>query len=316
MNTLFDLDNPPVKQAYTFPKLSSELCRKAFYWTSFAPEKRGERFNADYEMIQKDFIIFVNAQSITEEQRAECLNYWTNRLYKNAEEYLCAESRCISWAITGPAKFPVKKAEKAQASAETKINAYVYTIEQMKNPKIFERYMTEKQKQTRIDAKKWREISDTIEEFIAYKKHGLTLDPNNWTFNAFPHLKGAFTTQAQNGNFAMCDKILEVLQQEQEKGLKIAQNIKILTAILEEWKNKLEEPKENKEIEINGVQIIENTEENRLQLIFDGKPEQEIISLLKHNAFKWSPRFKAWQRILTPNAKYALKNYILPQIKE
>lgn len=308
MNTLFDLDNPPVKTGYKFPKLSSDLCRRAFYWTSFDPDKRGDRFNEEYEAAQREFIAFVNAHSITDEQKADCLGYWTSRLHKNAEEYLCAESRCISWVITGPAKFPVKKAEKAQASAEAKINAYIYTLEQMKSPKIFERYLSPEQKQNRIDAQKWREISQTIEYFIDYKKGA------GW-FNAFPHLKGAFTTQAKNGNFAMCEKILEVLTTEKENGLKVAQNIQILTAILEEWKAKLAETKESTEQEINGVRIVENTEENRLQLFFDGKPAPEIISILKHNAFKWSPRFKAWQRILTPNAKFAL-NKILAEIKE
>lgn len=312
--TLFDLDNPPLKKKDDFPKLSDELCRRAFYWTSFDPEKRGERFKIDYEQAQKDFIKFVNSQPLTNEQKRDCLNYWTTRLYRNAEDYLNAESRCISWAITGPAKFPVKKAERAQANAETKINAYCYTLEQMKSQKIFDRYLTTEQKQVQIDAKKWREISETIADFVAYKKQGLTLDPNNWTFNAFPHLKGQFTTQAKNGNFSMCEKILETLKIEQQNGLKIAQNVKILTAILEEYKNQT--PQESREREIKGIRIVENTEENRLQLFFDGKPAPEIIALLKNNAFKWSPRFQAWQRILTPNAKYALKNYILTQIKE
>lgn len=235
-------------------------------------------------------------------------------MYKNAVDYLNAESRCISWAITGPAKFPVKKAEKAQASAEAKLNDYVYTLDKMKSAEIFNRYLTAEQKQNRVDEQKWREIKYTLSEFVAYKKHGLTLDPNNWTFNAFPHLKRAFTTQAQNGNFAMCDKILEYLHERQSEGLKVEKNIKILTDILDEWKAKLATPQESTEKEVDGVRIVENTEENRLQLFFDGKPEADIIALLKQHAFKWSPRFKAWQRILTPNAKFALNEYILPKL--
>lgn len=45
-----------------------------------------------------------------------------------------------------------------------------------------------------------------------------------------------------------------------------------------------------------------NTEENRLQLIFDGKPDENVRSILKTNGFRWSNRFKAWQRQLTENA--------------
>lgn len=294
-----------------FNKISKEILNRAYCWTSFDPEKRAERFNAKYEQAQFDFENFVNAQDITDEQKSECLAYWSDRLYKNAVDYLYAESRCISWAITGPAKFPVKKAEKAQASAEAKLNDYIYTLNKMKSAEIFNRYLTAEQKQSRIDAQKWREISQTLSDFVAYKKHGLTLDPNNWTFNAFPHLKGAFTTQAKNGNFAMCDKILEYLRERQTEGLKVEKNIKILSDILDEWKAKLATPQERTEKEVDVVRIVENTEENRLQLFFDGKPEADTIALLKQHAFKWSPRFKAWQRILTPNAKFALNKYIL-----
>lgn len=290
-------------------ELSKEILNRAYYWTSFDPEKRAERFNAEYMQAQNDFINFVNAQSITDEQKNECLNYWLERLYKNATDYLAAESRCISWAITGPAKFPVKKAEKAQASAESKLADYVYTLDKMKSREIFNRYLTSEQKQSRLDAQKWREISETLEDFIDYKKG------SGW-FNAFPHLKGAFTTQAKNGNFAMCDKILEYLRERQAEGLKVTQNIKILADILEEWKAKFAKPKESTEKEIDGLRIVENTEENRLQLFFDGKPEADVITLLKQHAFKWSPRFKAWQRILTPNAKFTLNNYVLPKLKE
>lgn len=51
--------------------------------------------------------------------------------------------------------------------------------------------------------------------------------------------------------------------------------------------------------------IIENVEENRLQLVFDGKPDAAIRAILKSHAFKWSPRNEAWQRQLTNAARYA-----------
>lgn len=60
------------------------------------------------------------------------------------------------------------------------------------------------------------------------------------------------------------------------------------------------------EFEHGGVKIVYNTEQNRLQLLFPGKPEAEMIQKLKKRGFKWSPRNVAWQRQLTPNAIRAM----------
>lgn len=59
---------------------------------------------------------------------------------------------------------------------------------------------------------------------------------------------------------------------------------------------------DQKEYEVAGVKVVQNVNDNRLQLFFEGKPENEMITKLKKNGFKWSPRNKAWQRQLTPNA--------------
>lgn len=55
---------------------------------------------------------------------------------------------------------------------------------------------------------------------------------------------------------------------------------------------------ESKESEINGIRIVENTEENRLQLFFPGKPDDDVRSKLKHNGFRWSPSNECWQSYL------------------
>ncbi len=68
--------------------------------------------------------------------------------------------------------------------------------------------------------------------------------------------------------------------------------------------------KETTEEETEFFQVVENTEIMRLQLIFDDKPEPEVREILKRNGFRWSPKNEAWQRQLTPNAKYALGNVI------
>lgn len=52
-----------------------------------------------------------------------------------------------------------------------------------------------------------------------------------------------------------------------------------------------------------GYTLRENTDICRIQFIFDGKPDDDVRSLLKSHGFKWSPREGAWQRLLNGNAR-------------
>jgi len=66
----------------------------------------------------------------------------------------------------------------------------------------------------------------------------------------------------------------------------------------------------NKEIETKHFTVKENTDIMRLQVFFDSIPSEEMRGLLKSSGFRWSPKNKAWQRQLTDNARYALRNLI------
>ena len=59
--------------------------------------------------------------------------------------------------------------------------------------------------------------------------------------------------------------------------------------------------------EFDGGKVVFNREENRLQILFDDKPDEDMRSELKGFGFRWSPRNKAWQRQLTNNAIWAAK---------
>lgn len=61
---------------------------------------------------------------------------------------------------------------------------------------------------------------------------------------------------------------------------------------------------EETEREINGVRIVENVDENRLQMFFDGKPSEVIRKELKGSGFRWSPMAGAWQRHRSSSATW------------
>ena len=55
----------------------------------------------------------------------------------------------------------------------------------------------------------------------------------------------------------------------------------------------------------DGGEVVADSEENRLQILFDEKPDEQKRSALKGNGFKWLPSQGAWQRQLNDNAIYA-----------
>jgi len=73
--------------------------------------------------------------------------------------------------------------------------------------------------------------------------------------------------------------------------------------------------RETDELTIGDVRIVGNTEANRLQMFFPGKPSDDTRSLLKSRGFRWSPTEGAWQRHLSNAAIYEAK-YIANKLQE
>lgn len=70
-----------------------------------------------------------------------------------------------------------------------------------------------------------------------------------------------------------------------------------------------------KEYAEGAVNIIEDPDLARIQLIFDGKPIDLVRDALKRWGFKWAPSQGAWQRNLNEAGRYAVK-CVLKEIAE
>ena len=57
--------------------------------------------------------------------------------------------------------------------------------------------------------------------------------------------------------------------------------------------------------EFDGGRVEANKADNRLQVFFDGKPDEAARDELKANGFRWVPSVGAWQRQLNKHAYYA-----------
>lgn len=92
----------------------------------------------------------------------------------------------------------------------------------------------------------------------------------------------------------------------------IYQHLKNLSPEVQAKKATAEEAEKNgtaETVTINGesAEVVRNKEEMRLQLVFDGKPDEKTRGILKSNGFRWAPSNMAWQRLLNNNAEWALK---------
>jgi hypothetical protein len=136
-----------------------------------------------------------------------------------------------------------------------------------------------------------------ISLWLAYQAAGArTANPMITGPANFPVAKNQKAMQSERNRgeeyYAFADHPWQWLQRQKRSAAKAALSAEAATV-------------EHLSIERPGLKLVQNTTLNRIQLLFDGKPEPETISQLKREAFRWSPREGAWQRQNTNNGVQA-----------
>ncbi len=90
-------------------------------------------------------------------------------------------------------------------------------------------------------------------------------------------------------------------------------NIRRLKARIKELEQAAE--RETEEYVYDGLTVVHNVEENRVQLFFDSLPSNEFRHLLKSHGFRWSKTNSAWQRHLNDSGIFE-GNYIRDKFLE
>jgi len=286
-----------------------QLAYRAFYWTSFDPEKRGERTLQEHEDQLND-----DLQNMPESET----EMYIRNYKKYFSEWLSAHSNCASSAIAGGSGFNVGRAEKANNRQHAKYEQFIKWRE--KALKAIARKIEESKPDEQKRNEQWERLENAILESAAVI-HGLNTGTEmGYNKSLFvSSIYGNVETYAKRGDVEMVEKAINCIRHFNETmGVVITERHKFFklleVAEANKERNTDNQNRENNEFPFQGGKIIQNWAEDRLQILFDEKPSREIIDLLKKNAFRWSPRFGVWQRKNTNNAVFAVKK-ILEELK-
>ena len=280
-----------------------ELAKRSGQWTSLDPERHAEVMLDEMECGLRTFL-----DALPEEVRDD----YEDRYIEKFKEWLSAQSRCFSQAITGaggwkPATFRRhEKTNEAEHNAYNRLQEWCQKV--IKRCNRQERLTgwaeVERLQEKLDDLNRAQEMMKSANKIIRSNKLAeiekvdelVALGFNEQT--ALQIMEPDYCGRIGFASYSLSNNLAKIKDTE----AKIKRHTAMATMQDEvktyEW----------------GELHIDYSDE-RYRFVFDGKPAQEIIDLLKSNAFKWSRANGAWQRQITMNAKYAVKR-ILDKLNE
>lgn len=300
-----------VKSAARYYEINEDTARSAHYCVHMSDYKPGSA-TAEYRRAVD------NAAALAEARKAKVSPYYHNKLDALLDRYA---RRLAQWMndynrnqasypsqfISGAGNYNMKKHEKQMSREGTlwneynEIKAILNKIEavgtgavDLADPHAREMLTDQLQKlQSKLDESK------ALNAY--YRKHK--------SFDGFPGLT-AETAAKLTADFAdTCQRCPWVKHPIPDYELtSLRGKIKRVQARLDELDKRTEQAEQPAEsTKFSGGKIVRNTEADRLQILFDEKPDDEQREALKQNGFRWSPRYSAWQRQLTQNAEIAAR---------
>lgn len=254
----------------------------------------------------------VKAKCATDEQR-ERAEYLYNRYCSVLAEAINRDNeigtRCPSVLVCGASNFPIRKKEKQIAAWDKNMENFRkadHYLDMLKrahtlavksdDPEVLDFLRAklaglEEAHALMVSANAYYRKNKTLEGF-----EGIPADTMAWITRPGVYLPGG-----RNGDgspLAFYGKPFPTYELTNSNA-----NIKRVKQRIET----LEAVKASKSIEEehDGYTYRENAEAMRVQLRFDGKPDDETRALLKRNGFRWAPSQGVWQRQLNDNGKYA-----------
>lgn len=295
--------------------INEEAARRANDMNSFRDYKAGSA-TAEYRRMVDAATELAERQKqrvdpMYHEKIDRLLEIYCRKLAENMNASYSIEARCPSILISGGGNFPVRKKEKQNAARDRNLEEWNYIqglLDKIRSVGTGGISSDDPQAVEKLEAKlatleKHQEMMKAANAAIRMKdpaKGDAKLAELGYTPEDIAKLRAP----------DFCGRIGYPAYELQNNNA----NIRRIRGRIAELKKRTESTPEG--WEFDGGRVVVNTAGNRLQIIFDGKPNADIRTELKGEGFRWAPSQGAWQRQLTDNAMRAARRLkcIAPQV--
>lgn len=299
----------------SYHTINEEAARRANDMNSFRDYKAGSA-TAEYRRMVDAATELAERQKqrvdpMYHEKIDRLLEIYCRKLAENMNASYSIEARCPSILISGGGNFPVRKKEKQNAARDRDLEEWNYIqglLDKIRSVGTGGISSDDPQAVEKLEAKlatleKHQEMMKAANAAIRMKdpaKGDAKLAELGYTPEDIAKLRAP----------DFCGRIGYPAYELQNNNA----NIRRIRGRIAELKKRTESTPEG--WEFDGGRVVVNTAENRLQIIFDGKPNADIRTELKGEGFRWAPSQGAWQRQLTDNAMRAARRLkcIAPQV--
>lgn len=295
--------------------INEEAARRANDMNSFRDYKAGSA-TAEYRRMVDAATELAERQKqrvdpMYHEKIDRLLEIYCRKLAENMNASYSIEARCPSILISGGGNFPVRKKERQNAARDRNLEEWNYIqglLDKIRSVGTGGISSDDPQAVEKLEAK-----------LAALEKHQELMKAANVAIRMKDPTEGdaklaelGYTPEdiAKLREPDFCGRIGYPAYLLQNNNA----NIRRIRGRIEELKKRTENTPEG--WEFDGGRVVVNTTENRLQIIFDGKPDADIRTELKGEGFRWAPSQGTWQRQLTDNAMRAARRLkcIAPQV--
>lgn len=299
----------------SYHTINEEAARRANDMNSFRDYKAGSA-TAEYRRMVDAATELAERQKqrvdpMYHEKIDRLLEIYCRKLAENMNASYSIEARCPSILISGGGNFPVRKKEKQNAAEERRLEEWKHIqglLDKIRSVGTGGISSDDPQAVEKLEAKlaaleKNQEMMKAANAAIRMKdpaKGDAKLAELGYTPEDIAKLRAP----------DFCGRIGYPAYALQNNNA----NIRRIRGRIAELKKRTENTPEG--WEFDGGRVVVNTAENRLQIIFDGKPDADIRTELKGEGFRRAPSQGAWQRQLTDNAMRAARRLkcIAPQV--